>query len=316
MIHNKMKAYICNLIAGITMCIIQKRGCITVKRILILGAGGMTGTGVLKELAKTDMRVTAFAHNEQRRDALMQLGADEVIIGDMECFEDLSNAMKNQDVVYHITSAFNPMEYEIGKLSINAAKANGISHFVYQSVLHSNMTQLVHHWKKNQVEEYLVESGLPFTIVQPTVFMQNILRSWPEIQKTGVFRQKFYTEKDSAIAMIDLDDFAEAVSIIIRNPEKHLGATYELSGPEMLNAAKVKTAMEYVLGRKITFSYISDEDFVSDLKKMHASDYRIQGMTKMYQHYNDYDFPGSPFVLEAILGRKPNTIAQCLSRQR
>lgn len=84
MIHNIMNAYICNLIAGITMCIIQKRGCITVKRILILGAGGMTGTGVLKELAKTDMRVTAFDHNEQRRDALMQLGADEVIIGVMK----------------------------------------------------------------------------------------------------------------------------------------------------------------------------------------------------------------------------------------
>ena len=283
------------------------------KSILILGAGGMTGTGVLKELAKAGFRVTAFDHNEQHRENLLRLGAAEVIIGDMECFDDLSSAMRNQDAIYHITSAFNPREYEIGKLSIDAAKANGISHFVYQSVLHSNMTQLIHHWKKNQVEEYLVESGLPFTIVQPTVFMQNILRSWSEIQETGVFRQKFYTEKGSAIAMIDLADFAEAVSIIIQNPEKHLGATYELSGPEMLNAAKVKTAMERVLGRTVTFSFLSDDAFISDLKKIHASDYRIQGMTKMYWHYNNYDFPGSPFVLEAILGRKSNTLTQCLS---
>ena len=81
-------------------------------------------------------------------------------------------------------------------------------------------------------------------------------------------------------------------------------------------AAKVKTAMERVLGRTVTFSFLSDDAFISHLKKIHASDYRIQGMTKMYWHYNNYDFPGSPFVLEAILAENPiHSHNACLLRR-
>ncbi len=63
----------------------------------------------------------------------------------------------------------------IGKLVIDEARKAGVKHFVYHSVLHPQTEKMNHHWQKMHVEEMIFESGLPFTILQPAPYMQNLL---------------------------------------------------------------------------------------------------------------------------------------------
>ena len=67
-----------------------------------------------------------------------------------------------------------------------------IDYFSYHSVLHSVLQEMPHHQKKLKVEELVIDSGLPYSIIQPSVFMQNIFESWNVLYEKGVFRQKFF----------------------------------------------------------------------------------------------------------------------------
>lgn len=282
------------------------------KKVLVTGAGGTTGNAVIKALVRRKAEVTAFVHSEKHIEKMRELSVSEIIVGDMANKEDVETAYQNVDTVYHISPAFREDEYEIGKLAIDTAKNVGIKHFVYHSVLHSILPDLLHHSQKRQVEEYLVVSGVPFTIIQPAILMQNILQSWDSIEKEGIFRQKFYTQKDSALCMVDVNDVAEAIAIIIENHKKHIGATYELCGPDNLKVDDIKRVFEKISDRTVELVFTPDEIMTEGLRKSGAGEYKIKAMMAMFRHYNDYDFFGCPYTLESILGRKPHSIEDFL----
>lgn len=235
----------------------------------------------------------------------MSAGATEAVAGDMMDQKAVNDAFADVSAVYHICSAINPNEFQIGNTMIEAAREAKVEKFVYHSVLHSVLQDMPHHQKKLVVEEFLVNSGVPYTIVQPAVFMQNILDSWDVLKDEGIFRQKFFTSEETRMCMLDLEDLAEAASIILMNPG-HTGATYELSGPENLSLSDMTAILKRHLEREIKVETPNDEIFLAQLRKFGADDYRADTLLKMFQHYNEYGFIGNPNVLTWLLGRKPN----------
>jgi len=227
--------------------------------------------------------------------------------------ETVDKAYMGASAVYHICSAFNPHEVEIGKIAINAARSSQIEHFVYHSVLHSILQDMPHHQKKLMVEEQLVNAGIPYTIIQPAAFMQNILESWKLLSEKGIFRQKFFTSSETRICMLDLEDLAEAVSIILTSP-KYIGGTYELCGSENLSLSDMTATMAQHFSCEIKVETPGDEIFAAQLKEGGVGEYRINSLLKMFQHYNEHGFIGNPNALTWILGRKPNDFSFFIHR--
>ena len=99
-------------------------------------------------------------------------------------------AMQGVRAVYHICPNMSPDEIAIGKLVIGEARKVQVEHFVYHSVLHPQTEKINHHWQKLQVEEMIFKSGLPFTILQPAPYMQNLLAAGKALLKmvSSVFR--------------------------------------------------------------------------------------------------------------------------------
>lgn len=281
--------------------------------ILITGANGQTGRAIIQTLLSKGEKVRAFVYNEEERKQIKSLGEMEVVIGDMMDQKAMDEAFTGVSTVYHICSAVNPNEVEIGQIAISAARSAKIEHFVYHSVLHSVLQDMPHHQKKLMVEQLVVDSGLPYTIIQPTVFMQNILESWKLLSESGIFRQKFFTTPETQMCMLDLEDLAEAVSIILTSPD-YIGGTYELCGPENLSLSDMKAAMEQHFGREIKVETPQDEMFASQLKGLGVGEYQIKTLLKMFQHYNEHGFIGNSKVLTWILGRKPNDFSSFLLR--
>ena len=96
--------------------------------------------------------------------------------------------MKGVRAVYHIPPNVHPREVEIGDIVISCSTGNGVEHFVYHSVLHPQIEAMPHHWLKLRVEERLIASGLPFTILQPTAYMQNITSQLERIKERGIYQ--------------------------------------------------------------------------------------------------------------------------------
>ena len=281
--------------------------------ILVTGANGQTGHAIIKALLSKGKNVRAFVYSEKDRDAINEVGEMEIAIGDMMDQKAVNEAFTGVKAVYHICSALNPNEVEIGKIAIEAAKAAGVEQFVFHSVLHSVLQEMPHHQKKLKVEELLIDSGLPYTIIQPAVFMQNIYESWDVLKNQGIFRQKFFTNDDTRMCLFDLADLAEAMTVIIENQD-YIGATYELCGPENLSLQDMVIAMEECFGNAITVETTEDEPLAAMLKSFGADDYRVTSLLKMFHHYNDHGFVGNDNVATWVLGRKPNDFKSFLHR--
>jgi uncharacterized protein YbjT (DUF2867 family) len=281
--------------------------------ILITGANGQTGRAIMEALLSKGERIRAFVHKNEQVKEIKSLGEMEVVVGDMIDQKAVDEAFIGVSAVYHICSALNPGEVEIGEAAIRAARSAKIEHFVYHSVLHSVLQDMPHHQKKLMVEELLVNSGLPYTIVQPAVFMQNILESWKLLSEEGIYRQKYFTTPEARMCMLDLKDLAEAASIILTAPG-YVGATYELCGPENLSLSDMIATMEQHFGRKIKVETPQDEVFAARLRGLGVGEYQVSSLLTMFQHYNQYGFIGNSKVLTWILGRKPNDFSSFILR--
>ena len=86
--------------------------------------------------------------------------------------ENAEKAMRGIDTVLYICNAANPQEDTIGIYLIKMAKKLGSITFIYHSVLHSLLPDMPHHDRKRNVEKALVDSGIPYVILQPAVFIQ------------------------------------------------------------------------------------------------------------------------------------------------
>ena len=203
--------------------------------ILVTGAGGKTGKALVKALSKVES-VCALVHREEHIPILKSLGAEKIILGDMRDDDAIRFVMQGVRAAYHICPNMSPDEMAIGKLVIEEARKVGVEHFVYHSVLHPQIEEMPHHWNKLRVEEMIFESRLPFTILQPAPYMQNLLAGWKSIVEDGVLRVPYSV--NSKFSFVDLEDVAEVAKIVLTEPN-HINAIYELVGTPPLSHVEV-----------------------------------------------------------------------------
>ncbi len=281
--------------------------------ILITGANGQTGRAIIKSLSAKGEDIRAFVHKAEHGQELKALGVNEIVVGDMMDQEAMNEAFKGIRAAYHICSVVNHNEVEIGQIAINAARSAQIEHFVFHSVLHSVLQDLPHHQKKLMVEEILVNSRIPYTIIQPAAFMQNILEGWKLLSEEGIFEQRFFKSIETRICMVDLEDLAEAASVILTQPG-HMAATYEICGPENLSMADMLSVFNQNFKRDIKVQTPPDELWAAQLRKHGSGDYQIGTLLTMFHHYNEHGFPGNPNGLSWLLGRRPHDFASFIRR--
>ena len=279
--------------------------------ILLTAANGKTGRAVLKALANRGADVKVFLRDEAQWPALNELGASSFAVGDMEDAATIEAAMESCDGIIHIGPPMHPNEVEITRRFIDAAKAHDLARFVYYSVMHPLRRAVRHHRLKLDAEEELIESGLPYTIVQPIRYMQHLAMIWKKVLDTGVHNMPFSVDVKFNVA--DLRDLAEATAIVATEPG-HLYITYELAGPEALSQRDMAATISRVLGRVIRAEALSLEQVEKTARAAGAGDDRVTQMLTMNDHYDRFGFRGNPNVLRWILGREPNTYENYVKR--
>jgi len=148
--------------------------------ILIVGASGFLGREVAKQLLSSGERVRAFTRTPAKVDDLKMAGA-EVVQGDLIDAASLQRACQGVDRVFAAAHSIvgegkyrSEVVDDIGhRALIDAAKAKGVSHFVYTSVFGASPDHPIDFWRtKHRVEEYLKAGGLSYTILRPSAFME------------------------------------------------------------------------------------------------------------------------------------------------
>jgi len=279
--------------------------------ILITGAAGKTGRAVLQSLSVQGEPVRALVHRSEQSGTVSTLGAQEVFIGDMSSSSAMERAMQDVRAVYHICPNVSPDEVAIGKTVIAAARSAGIEHFVFHSVLKPQTKAMPHHWNKLRVEEQLIESRLPYTILQPAAYMQNILAHWESMLNEGIYPVPYPAE--TRLSLVDLVDVAQAAAIVLTEPGHHF-ATYELAGIEGLSQTELVASMSKELGRPVRVAVLPVEAWQEQAKEAGLGDYQIATLASMFRYYQHFDFLGNPQVLSWLLKRSPGSLSAFLKR--
>ncbi|CZR56462.1 uncharacterized protein PAC_06350 [Phialocephala subalpina] len=225
--------------------------------------------------------------------------------------------VKDAAVVYHIGPSLHPHETTIGINMIDAAKASrSVKHFVYSSVLNSQFRKLMNHDCKRYVEEHLIESELPYTILCPTHFMDTLpipmfLKQMETKQKGEGLVFPAMWNPEVKFSFVALQDLAEAAFTVIEQREKHFRAKYDIVSTELLSYNEVLKKVGGVLGREIRAEQKGFEDAVATFgarlfggKIKDVDSGMRDGLERLLLYYNRHGLQGSSNVLEWLIGRK------------
>lgn len=144
------------------------------EKLLITCASGKHGTHLIPFLLSKSKRLRLAVNSDSSRQDLPRKYISpniEVVQADLAQPSDCQRILDGVKAVFHIRPSFHPRETKIGYNMIDAAAATSVQHFVYSSELHLVSRKLMNRDCKRYVEEYLIESGLQYTILQPSHFM-------------------------------------------------------------------------------------------------------------------------------------------------
>lgn len=280
--------------------------------ILLTGASGKTGKAILQALTKRNVDVRVFVRTNEQGNYLQQLGAKESIIGDLRNSTSLQKAIKGCKSLYYICPNVSPDELEIGKMMLEIGQQVKINHFVYHSVLHPHIESMPHHWQKMRMEESIFASGIPFTILQPCAYMQNIQSNLQSILTKKTYEIPYSTT--SRISIVDLNDVAEVAALVLAEADQHLCAMYELSGPQPLSQEDVAATISEVYNEKVIAKCIDNELWASNALSGNLSGSQIEILVKMFKYYDKYGLVGNSYILNQLLRKPATTFASFLKQ--
>lgn len=148
-------------------------------KILIVGANGQIGRHLIEKLAETEHKSVAMVRKEEQESELRELGADEVVIGDLE--KDFSHAFEGVDSVIFTAGSGGHTGADKTTLidlwgaikTIDQAKEHNISRFLLVSSMNADtpdtgIESMKHYFvAKKLADDHLRSSGLDYTIVRP-----------------------------------------------------------------------------------------------------------------------------------------------------
>jgi uncharacterized protein YbjT (DUF2867 family) len=276
--------------------------------VLIVGAAGKTGRHVIAALRA---RPEPLRIRGAGRHPLPPGLVDDAVLGDLHSPDDRRRAVEGMDVVVHYAAAFDPRETAMGTGMIDAAAAAGVKRFIYISVIHPAIDDLLNHKAKLAVEAYLLNSDLDWTVVRPQHYMQNI--DVPTVVQQGHLSMPFDT--GTRLCHVDMVDVAEAVAKVVVEPG-HAYAAYDLSSSDDLTVVEICDAISRAAGRTVVPRAIPPKAVIEHLFAGHTgSSYSIEALHRLFGYYERRGIRGNPNVASWLLGRPPGGFDAYVARR-
>src|SRR5256885_6598016 len=236
--------------------------------ILVVGATGLLGRDICRRLGAAGKPVRALVGRTAERAKVEELERSGVALvrGDLKDRASLDAACRGVDTV--ITTASTTLSRQEGDSIqtvdlegqmrlVDAAKAAGVARFVYVSYSHGIDVHCPLATAKRTVEGHVKRSGMSYTILAPSVFMEIWLS--PALGFDAANAQaRIYGSGTNPISWISLADVAQFVVLTLDHPAAR-NAILELGGPAAISPLEVVRAFEQTGGRPVTLEHDPEE---------------------------------------------------------
>jgi uncharacterized protein YbjT (DUF2867 family) len=277
--------------------------------ILVIGGGSRTGRELIRLLQASGAGVRALVRvQEQAGDGV------ETVYGDLARPATLDSAMAGADKVFLLGPAHHD-EAAWYRNAIDAAGRAGIRHLVASSILGADPGSparfIRHH---GLADAHLQESGVPWTILRPNMYMHNVTAMWPPA--IGPDGNYYAPAGEARISMVDARDIA-ALAARVLTEDGHAGKAYDVTGPQALSTAECCDLLAGHMNRPVSYVPVDDDTARAAMLGAGVPHWMTDALIELYQDYrrSGQDGYAAQFhgTVQAVTGQPPRTLAQALA---
>jgi NAD(P)H dehydrogenase (quinone) len=291
--------------------------------VFILGATGNIGRVLVDELLPDQsagrLRLIAATRRPEAAADLESRGVETRLINlddaEMEGVSPLVEAMRGADRVFLLTT------YEIKMLAqskpvIDAANAVGATHIVHIGAVARPDTTDAHLAWHQLVEAYIERSGIGFTHVHPSQFMQTL----PMLYAMGGSRPGVIENfiGDTRIGWVDALDIAAVAAAALRDPAAHAGKAYPLA-TELASMGEVAAMLTDVTGTPWRYQSLEPDEFYEKATAGGADPVYMKAVRNAFERTRDGTLPELSEVhhnVRSVTGRDPTRLRTFVERHR
>jgi uncharacterized protein YbjT (DUF2867 family) len=224
-----------------------------IRLVAITGITGSQGGAAARQLLAAGWRVRGLSrHPQSAAAARLTAAGAEILGGDMSDPAAVARLAHDAHGLYAVTDFFRnglAREVEQGRLLAEAAARAGIRHLVFPSVaLAEQRTGIPYFDAKVAIEQHVIASGVPYTILRPAIFMEDLVeRKYAPPMWWGTMRRT--VGDDKRLYWIAVDDVGAIAAKIFSAPERHIGQAITLAG-DCRSMAEARAVFARVTGKR------------------------------------------------------------------
>jgi len=262
--------------------------------ILIVGASGNIGSGVVELLHKQDIAVRVAGRSLPTDERVEGI---EPVFFDYDAPDSWLPALQGIKRVFMIPKVGDPYPDSTVMPFIDKAREAGVEHIVFSTAM-----GLDKDWRVLSVaEDHLVKSGVPYNILRPGWFMQNFNPGYMlHAIRNGAI--SLPGSDDCKLSFIDTRDIS-AVAVEVLCNDDHRGKAYTLTGPAAFTWPQTARLLSQACGHQVDYVNVTEKQSREGLLALGTSPYRVEQMLQMMRAMRDGIYGEVTTTVRDILGR-------------
>jgi uncharacterized protein YbjT (DUF2867 family) len=250
-------------------------------------------------------RPRVFVRSRAKAEAQFGSSVD-IFVGDLSDRESLLAALRDADGVFLVT--LGPQIPILDRIAAEASSEAGGVHIVKLSSLDVEQHLAIGAWHE-QGEAAIRDSGVPFTFVQPTGFMSNLLAWAHSVREESIVRS---STGEGRRPLIHSEDIA-AVAVHALTTREYIGKSLAITGPESLTFGQVAERLGAALGKRLRFQVVSDEEAGRRFASTGATLEETRAHVELWRAIREGRLGAVTDGVQQVLSRKPIGLDQWLA---
>ncbi len=281
-------------------------------RILVTGASGNIGRPLLTALKAQNANVKAMSSKAIAAATTAGATANSVA-GDFADPTSLQRAFAGIDTLFLLLPLV-PNKLDLARNAVAAAKAAGVKHIVRSSGAGADASSPVALARlQGQIDQMVVDSGLAYTFLRPSGFMQNWINFSAGQIKGGTV---YAPHGQGAQSVVDARDIADAAAAVLLNPAAHAGRAYTLTGAEALTDAQMLATIAGAMGRTVNYVDVPEAAAEQAMQGMGMPALMIEWFMSLNQVIKQGWAVGITDDVQTLTGHAPRRFADFVAQNK
>lgn len=280
--------------------------------ILVFGSTGTIGSQVLRHLREHGAPVRAAVRSKDNVDALQGQGVD-AVLADLADPATLPPALAGVEHVFLATPA-SARQVELESNLVDAL-AGSSTHLVKLAALGYDAAPadqaIAFAANHARVVDHAHRQDVALTVLAPSGFTSNLQTSASTIRQGTLYA----SAGNGGVSWVDPADVGAVAAHVLTSPG-HEGASYPVTGPEVLTHALLAEQLTAALGREVRYVDVPADQFSQNLRSAGLDAWTADAVTELHQLYRAHAAEVVTDEVRKATGRAPRSVADWLAENK